>query len=250
MRRLSRRSLLGSAGLAAAAGVAAGIAPPRPAQAASRRFSRVIDLTHTLGPDFPTFGGTPGLEFETVLESDSAALNGLVADLLERLGAAVHVLRDPTRGGVASALHEIAGQAGAGGGGGVSRPLNGRPAEPLPRPLAPPPRPHFLASQPPVGRPSLSEGSTKASAQAKLAALSSSNWGPTNRSVSPTRCASATHCRARSRRLSPQRRARLPDEPAAVVDRPIQVELLAKLDLPLPKDRLRSQDQDPLGAPG
>jgi len=55
-----------------------------------------------------------GLEFETVLESDSAALNGLTADLLERLGAAVHVLRDPTRGGVASALHEIAGQAGAG----------------------------------------------------------------------------------------------------------------------------------------
>jgi len=52
-----------------------------------------------------------GLEFETTLESDSAALNGLVADILEAGGEAVHVLRDPTRGGVASSLNEIAAQA-------------------------------------------------------------------------------------------------------------------------------------------
>jgi hydrogenase expression/formation protein HypE len=52
-----------------------------------------------------------GLEFETTLESDSAALNGLVAVLLEAGGEAVHVLRDPTRGGIASSLNEIAGQA-------------------------------------------------------------------------------------------------------------------------------------------
>jgi len=49
-----------------------------------------------------------GLEFETTLESDSAALHGLVADLLGAAGPAVHVLRDPTRGGVSSALNEIA----------------------------------------------------------------------------------------------------------------------------------------------
>ena len=55
-----------------------------------------------------------GLEFETALESDSAALHGLVAALMERVGEAVHVLRDPTRGGVASVVHEIAGQAGVG----------------------------------------------------------------------------------------------------------------------------------------
>ncbi len=55
-----------------------------------------------------------GLEFETRLESDSAALNSLVASLLERAGERLHVLRDPTRGGVASALNEIAGQAGVG----------------------------------------------------------------------------------------------------------------------------------------
>ena len=52
-----------------------------------------------------------GLEFETALESDSAALHGLVARILEAAGDGVHVLRDPTRGGVASALNEIAAQA-------------------------------------------------------------------------------------------------------------------------------------------
>jgi hydrogenase expression/formation protein HypE len=49
-----------------------------------------------------------GLEFETAVESDSAALHTMVATLLDALGSDVHVLRDPTRGGVASALNEIA----------------------------------------------------------------------------------------------------------------------------------------------
>jgi hydrogenase expression/formation protein HypE len=53
-----------------------------------------------------------GLEFETELVSDSAALHELVAAVLAAAGADVHVLRDPTRGGVASALNEIAAQAG------------------------------------------------------------------------------------------------------------------------------------------
>ncbi len=48
-----------------------------------------------------------GLEFETELRSDSAALNGLV-DAMLTASRQVHVLRDPTRGGVASALNEIA----------------------------------------------------------------------------------------------------------------------------------------------
>lgn len=50
-----------------------------------------------------------GLEFETILTSDSAPLNGLVASLL-RFSPHVHVLRDPTRGGLASSLNEIATQ--------------------------------------------------------------------------------------------------------------------------------------------
>ncbi|MGI8701423.1 MAG: hydrogenase expression/formation protein HypE [Nocardioidaceae bacterium] len=48
-----------------------------------------------------------GLEFGTTVLSDSAPLDGLVAAMLET-GADVHVLRDPTRGGVAASLNEIA----------------------------------------------------------------------------------------------------------------------------------------------
>jgi hydrogenase expression/formation protein HypE len=53
------------------------------------------------------------LSFETKMISDCAALNGLVAAML-RAWPDIHVLRDPTRGGVASALAEIAEQAQAG----------------------------------------------------------------------------------------------------------------------------------------
>ncbi len=55
-----------------------------------------------------------GLDFETELETDSAALHRPVRALLESCGAGVHVLRDPTRGGVASALNEIAASASVG----------------------------------------------------------------------------------------------------------------------------------------
>lgn len=48
-----------------------------------------------------------GFEFETALESDCAALSGIVLDLLSQ-GVEVHCLRDLTRGGLASALVEIA----------------------------------------------------------------------------------------------------------------------------------------------
>ena len=48
-----------------------------------------------------------GLQFDTLIESDSAALNGLVSAILGVTNQ-VHVLRDPTRGGVASSLNEIA----------------------------------------------------------------------------------------------------------------------------------------------
>jgi hydrogenase expression/formation protein HypE len=52
-----------------------------------------------------------GLAFETTIASDSAPLHDLVAHVLEAAGEQVHVLRDPTRGGVASALNEIAASA-------------------------------------------------------------------------------------------------------------------------------------------
>jgi hydrogenase expression/formation protein HypE len=47
-----------------------------------------------------------GLEFDTIIQSDCASLAGLVADLLPIGG--IHALRDPTRGGVATSLNEIA----------------------------------------------------------------------------------------------------------------------------------------------
>ena len=49
-----------------------------------------------------------GLAFETQLVSDSAALNGMVEDLLVA-APHTHCLRDPTRGGLAAALNELAG---------------------------------------------------------------------------------------------------------------------------------------------
>jgi len=52
-----------------------------------------------------------GLEFETAIESDSACVAGLVMELLDA-GVDVHCLRDMTRGGMASALVEIAGTSG------------------------------------------------------------------------------------------------------------------------------------------
>ena len=54
-----------------------------------------------------------GLSFNTQLESDSASLNTLVASILN-VSNIIHVLRDPTRGGVATALNEIAVQSGVG----------------------------------------------------------------------------------------------------------------------------------------
>lgn len=54
-----------------------------------------------------------GLEFETEVLSDTAPLNGLV-DVILDVCPGVHVLRDPTRGGLTSALNEIAVQARAG----------------------------------------------------------------------------------------------------------------------------------------
>lgn len=49
-----------------------------------------------------------GLEFESTIESDSTNLNFLVNDLIDEFGDKIHLFRDPTRGGVASVLSEIA----------------------------------------------------------------------------------------------------------------------------------------------
>jgi len=50
-----------------------------------------------------------GLSFAGQIESDCAPLSGLIGNVLEAAGGKVKVMRDPTRGGLASVLNEIAG---------------------------------------------------------------------------------------------------------------------------------------------
>jgi hydrogenase expression/formation protein HypE len=50
------------------------------------------------------------LGFETELQSDSAALHGLVGVMVAAAGPSIRLLRDPTRGGLAATLNEIAQQ--------------------------------------------------------------------------------------------------------------------------------------------
>ncbi|MFN8573500.1 MAG: hydrogenase expression/formation protein HypE [Gemmatimonadaceae bacterium] len=52
-----------------------------------------------------------GLSFDTAISSDCAALNGLVDAMLDAAPDSIHAMRDPTRGGLASSLNEIAAQA-------------------------------------------------------------------------------------------------------------------------------------------
>jgi hydrogenase expression/formation protein HypE len=51
---------------------------------------------------------------QSPLRSDCAPLNGLVADMLAAARGGIHVLRDPTRGGLATALNELAVASGVG----------------------------------------------------------------------------------------------------------------------------------------
>jgi hydrogenase expression/formation protein HypE len=53
------------------------------------------------------------LSFETTIRSDTAALHGLVASMVAAVPA-IHCLRDPTRGGLATTLNELGSQSGTG----------------------------------------------------------------------------------------------------------------------------------------
>ena len=55
-----------------------------------------------------------GIAFKTTVESDSAPLNWMIAELISSLSQDIHVLRDPTRGGLATVLSEIAAQSSIG----------------------------------------------------------------------------------------------------------------------------------------
>lgn len=50
----------------------------------------------------------PGIEFETSVASDTRPLNRIINTLLNEFGEAIHMLRDPTRGGISTVMNEIA----------------------------------------------------------------------------------------------------------------------------------------------
>lgn len=82
-----------------------------PIHGANAQPGDVIIINGTIGDHgIAVMAGREGLEVGTEIKSDSAALNGLAADLVAEVGAALHVLRDPTRGGVATTIKEIAQQ--------------------------------------------------------------------------------------------------------------------------------------------
>jgi hydrogenase expression/formation protein HypE len=75
--------------------------------AAARPGDRVV-VSGTIGDHgMAIMSVREGLEFETTLESDSAALNGLVEVMLHASDG-IRAMRDPTRGGMSSALNELA----------------------------------------------------------------------------------------------------------------------------------------------
>ncbi|MBN1152702.1 MAG: hydrogenase expression/formation protein HypE, partial [Dehalococcoidia bacterium] len=53
-----------------------------------------------------------GLSFTTTTSSDCAPLNGLVDTMVDTCAPELHCMRDPTRGGIASTLNELASQSG------------------------------------------------------------------------------------------------------------------------------------------
>ena len=66
-RRLGRRGFVKGAGLLAAGAAALAVRPLPAAAAEPRSFTRVVDLTHPFGPDFPTYDGGSNLEMETMV---------------------------------------------------------------------------------------------------------------------------------------------------------------------------------------
>ena len=74
---------------------------------AARPGDRII-ISGTLGDHgIAVMSLREGIEFETVLESDSAPLNGLTRAMLDACPS-IRCMRDPTRGGLSSALNELA----------------------------------------------------------------------------------------------------------------------------------------------
>ncbi|OGJ85862.1 MAG: hydrogenase expression/formation protein HypE [Candidatus Raymondbacteria bacterium RifOxyA12_full_50_37] len=82
-------------------GVSAGISNAKP--------GNVVIVTGTIGDHgIAVIGKRQGLSFESDLESDVASLDSLISLLFNELVASINVLHDPTRGGVAAGVCDIA----------------------------------------------------------------------------------------------------------------------------------------------
>jgi len=80
---------------------------------ANARAGDAIIVSGTIGDHgIAVMAGREGLEVSADIVSDSAALNGLAGEIIAAVGGALHVLRDPTRGGFATTIKEIARQSG------------------------------------------------------------------------------------------------------------------------------------------
>ncbi len=86
---LSRRDFLKFGALAVAATAVASCTPaptPTPVAAQKFSFSRILDLTHTTTPDFPTYSGEVQLEFETLVTLANDGYNMYKWLLVEHTG--------------------------------------------------------------------------------------------------------------------------------------------------------------------
>ena len=81
---LSRRGFFRGATAAAAGFAATAVAPP--AEAATRRFSAVVDLTHTMSPDVPTYFGVPGIEMDKKFDIKKDGFNLYWWRIIEHAG--------------------------------------------------------------------------------------------------------------------------------------------------------------------
>ncbi|MDO9284609.1 MAG: hydrogenase expression/formation protein HypE [Aquabacterium sp.] len=94
-----------------------GVVPPgRQIGGANARPGDVVLVSGTMGDHgMAVMSLRESLSFETTIESDTAALHTLVAAMLASVPeGSVHTLRDPTRGGLATTINEIARQSGVG----------------------------------------------------------------------------------------------------------------------------------------
>ncbi len=89
-----------------------GVAPPGIVLSSdAARPGDVVIVSGTIGDHgVAVMSKRENLEFETEILSDTAALHGLVADMVAGVGSALRVMRDPTRGGLAATLNELAHQ--------------------------------------------------------------------------------------------------------------------------------------------